>query len=181
MTISSPTRRSFFAPTATLAAGLLVVSAFPPLAHADIAPQVFTIQQVSSGRFLDAWNDGTHDYDVVTRPGQGDRSQEWLVTFDDSGASMATLQQVSSGRFLDAHEISGLDFRVVTRPGPQGDQTQIWQVNSIGGGSYTIVQQSSQRSLDAHEIADKDFEAVTRPGGQGDGTQDWRLNFVRNG
>jgi len=67
----------------------------------------------------------------------------------------------------------------VSRPGGQTDNTQNWQVHSIGGGSYNIIQQSSGRLLDAHEIKEKDFESVTRPGGQTDHTQEWRLNFVR--
>lgn len=178
---AGPKRRRLSA-TLALLAGASAIGAFSPVAptaHAAIPPQIFTIQQVSSGRFLDAWNDGTHDYDVVTRPGQGDASQEWLVTFDDSGTATGTIQQVSSGRFLDAHEIGELDFRAVSRPGGQTDNTQNWQVNSIGGGSYNIIQQSSGRLLDAHEIAEKDFECVTRPGGQTDHTQEWRLNFVR--
>jgi hypothetical protein len=175
-------RRRFGASAALLvAAGAVsVFNPVAPAAHAAIPPQIFTIQQVSSGRCLDAWNDGTHDHDVVTRPCQGDSSQEWLVSFDDSGAAMATLQQVSSGRFMDAHEIESLDYRAVSRPGGQTDNTQTWQVHSIGGGSYNIIQQSSGRLLDAHEIAEKDFECVTRPGGQTDHTQEWRLNFVRN-
>lgn len=174
------TRRRFGTAAALLVAAGAVFSPFAPVAHAEIPPQIFTIQQVSSGRFLDAWNDGTHDHDVVTRAGQGDSSQEWLVTFDDSGAAIATLQQVSSGRFLDAHEIDSLDFRAVSRAGGQTDNTQNWQIHSIGGGSYNIIQQSSGRFLDAHEIAEKDFECVTRAGGQTDRTQEWTLHFVRN-
>lgn len=108
-----------------------VVSPVSPVAHAAIPPQIVTIQQVSSGRFLDAWNDGTHDYDVVTRPAQGDPSQEWLVTWDESGAGIATIQQVSSGRLLDAHEIAPLDFRAVSRPGGQTDRTQEWRLNFV--------------------------------------------------
>ncbi len=177
-----PKRPGLLASAALLltAGAASVLNPVAPTAHAAIPPQVFTIQQVSSGRCLDAWNDGTHDHDVVTRPCQGDSSQEWVVRFDDSGAAMATLQQVSSGRFLDAHEIESLDYRAVSRPGGQTDHTQTWQVASIGGGSYHLVQQSSGRLLDAHEIAEKDFECVTRPGGQTDHTQEWRLNFVRN-
>lgn len=174
-------RRQLAMAAALFAAGAVASALTPlaPTAHAAIPPQIFTIEQASSGRYLDAWNDGSHDYDVVTRPAQGDPSQEWLVTFDESGVGIGTVQQVSSGRFLDAHEIGELDFRAVSRPGGQADNTQNWQINSIGGGSYTIVQQSSGRLLDAHEIAEKDFEAVTRPGGQTDHTQEWILHFVR--
>lgn len=173
------TRRGFVARTASFGAGLVAASAFPTLARAAIPPAIYTLQQRSSGRFLDAWDDGSNDWNVVTRPAQGNSSQDWLVTYDDSGAAMATLQQISTGRFLDAHEIADKDFHAVTRPGPQNDKTQIWQTASIGGGYYHLIQQSSMRLMDAHEIADRDYGVVTRPAGQTDHTQDWTLNFVR--
>ncbi|WP_167837608.1 RICIN domain-containing protein [Nocardia altamirensis] len=150
--------------------------AVPATANAEQADDVVTIQQVSSGRYLDAWNDGTHDYNVVTRPKQGDTSQQWRIDWDDSGTGTGTVRQVSSNRYLDAHEIESLDYRVVTRPG-QNNPTQLWRIQSIGGGKYTIQQASSNRYLDAHEIADKDFGAVTRPA-QNNPTQQFVLVVV---
>lgn len=172
-------RRSFFTRTATLGAGLALSAVLPTIAKAAIPPAIYTIQQRSNGRFLDAWDDGSNDWNVVTRPAQNNASQQWLVTFDDSGAAMATIQQMSTMRYLDAHEIAEKDFHLVTRPLQGFDKTQTWQVASIGGGFYNVIQQSSLRLMDAHEIADRDFGVVTRPGGQTDHTQDWQLNFVR--
>jgi hypothetical protein len=122
---------------------------------------------------------GSNDFNVVTRPGHNDASQDWLVTYDDSGTGTATLVQVSSHRFLDAHEIAEKDFHAVTRPQQTFDNTQKWQISSVGGGYYNIIQMSSNRLLDAHEIADRDFGVVTRPGGQTDKTQNWKLTFRR--
>jgi hypothetical protein len=50
------TRRAFFRRSATLGAGLVAASALPILpARAAIPAAIYTIQQQSSGRFLDAW------------------------------------------------------------------------------------------------------------------------------
>ena len=177
MTILS--RRAFLTRTMGLGAGFAAASALTTLpARAAIPPAIYTIQQASHGRFLDAWDDGSNDWNVVTRPAQNNPSQQWLVTFDDSGAAMATIMQMSTGRFLDAHEIEPKDFHSVTRPRQTFDQTQIWQIASVGGGDYEIIQQSSARYLDAHEYAEKDFGVVTRPR-QSNPTQRWVLNFVR--
>jgi hypothetical protein len=172
-------RRAFLTRTVGLGAGFAAASALTTLpARAAIPPAIYTIQQNSSHRFLDAWDDGSNDWNVVTRPAQNNPSQQWLVTFDDSGAAMATIMQMSTGRFLDAHEIEPKDFHSVTRPRQTFDKTQIWQVNSVGPAGYEIIQQSSLRFLDAHEYAEKDFGVVTRPR-QANPTQRWTLNFIR--
>ena len=175
-------RRAFFARTATLGAGLAAASILPTLpARAAIPPSIVTLQQKSSGRFLDAWDDGSHDWFAVTRPAQNNASQQWKITWDDSGTGSGTIQQLSSGRFLDAHEIdNGLDFHMLTRPRQTFDQTQYWHVNSVGGGLYTLQQASSGRYADAHEYAEKDWGVVTRPA-QNNPTQQWVLKFLRNG
>ena len=180
MTTTLLTRRAFFARTATLGAGLVAASALPTLARAAIPPSIVTIQQKSSGRFLDAWDDGSHDWFAVTRPAQNNASQQWKITWDDSGTGTGTIQQLSTGRYLDAHEIDSLDFHVLTRPKQGFDQTQNWHVNSIGGGLYTIQQASNDRFMDAHEYDAKDWGVVTRPG-QGNPTQQWLLTFLRHG
>ncbi|WP_194819731.1 RICIN domain-containing protein [Nocardia sp. XZ_19_385] len=158
----------------TLTAAALV--AVPATAHAEQADDVVTIQQVSSGRYLDAWADGTHDYNVVTRPKQGDTSQQWRINWDDSGTGTGTVQQVSSHRYLDAHEIESLDYRLVTRPA-QNNNTQLWHIRAIGDGKYTIQQVSNNRYVDAHEIAEKDYNVVSRPA-QNNPTQQFVLVVV---
>jgi hypothetical protein len=173
-------RASFNLRSAFLGLGLVLAAFLPALpvaaAQVDI---VVTMQHQSSGRFLDAWDDGSHDWFVVTRPAQNNSSQEWLIRWDDSGTGAATIQQVSTGRYLDAHEIESLDFHLLTRPEQPGDATQNWQVHSIGGGYYSIIQSSNGRFMDAHEIAERDYGVVSRPGGQTDKTQNWKVTFVR--
>lgn len=152
------------------------IVAVPATANAAQPDDIVTIQQVSSGRYLDAWNDGTHDYNVVTRPKQGDASQQWRINWDDSGNSTGTVQQVSSKRYLDAHEIESLDYQLVTRP-EQNNPTQVWHINSIGGGKYTMQQASNSRYVDAHEYSEKDFGVVSRPA-QNNPTQQFVLVVV---
>lgn len=157
-----------------LAVAAVFTSTLPSLAlEADI---IVTIQQESSGRYLDAWDDGSHDYAVVTRPAQNNSSQQWIIHWDESGTATGTLQQVSTYRFMDAHEIAETDYQLVTRP-QQTDNTQNWQISSVGGGLYTIQQVSSGRYMDAHEIPEKDYAVVTRPR-QSDNTQLWRLTVI---
>lgn len=155
---------------------LLALAAVPGTANAAQPDDIVTIQQLSSGRYLDAWADGTHDYNVVTRPNQGDASQQWRIHWDDSGTGTGTVQQVSSHRYLDAHEIESLDYHLVTRPA-QGNTTQLWHIRSIGGGKYTIQQASNDRYVDAHEIAEKDYGVVTRPA-QNNPTQEFVLTVI---
>ena len=61
----------------------------------------FTIQQQSSGRYLDA-HEGSHDNSVVTRARQSNTTQTWVFT--PAGGQLYTIQQKSNGRYLDAHE-----------------------------------------------------------------------------
>ena len=66
-----------------------------PRASDDIP--VFTVVQVSSGRFLDAHEIPQLYNRVVTRPQQNNDTQLWR--FFDYGGGFYTIQQVSSGRF----------------------------------------------------------------------------------
>ena len=87
----------------------------------------YTIQQRSSGMFLDAHEVAAEDYAVVLRPRQtADSTQLWRIV--EYGGGFVTFQQVSSGRFLEATVDAGRGFRVVTRP--QGSQMQEWRLGS---------------------------------------------------
>lgn len=171
-------RAAFDLRSALFGLGLAAAAVLVPVqsSQAEEADIIVTIQQVSSGRYLDAWDDGSHDYAIVTRPAQNNTSQQWIIQWDESGTATGKLQQVSTGRFMDAHEITEKDFLQVTRP-EQTDATQEWQISSLGGGLYTLRQISSGRYMDAHEIAEKDFAVVTRPK-QDNNTQQWRLVVV---
>jgi Ricin-type beta-trefoil lectin domain-like len=132
-------------------------------------PGIYTIQQMSNSRFVDAHEIAEKDFAIVTRIAQNNDSQRWL--FEHISGDAYTIRQVSSGRFADAHEIESKDFALVTRP-QQNDDTQRWIVKPSGESTFTIQQKSNNRFVDAHEIESKDFLVVTRPE-QNDNTQRW--------
>jgi hypothetical protein len=86
---------------------------------------VYTIQQQSNGRFVDAHELAAEDFRLVTRPAQNNTTQRWILTQVGAAGSVYTIQQQSNGRFVDAHELAAEDFRLVTRPA-QNNTTQRW-------------------------------------------------------
>jgi hypothetical protein len=146
----------------------------PPPPPPPVQTNLVTFQQVSSGRFMDAYLGAGEDFRLVTRPQVNNDHQRWRIT--QVGAGIFTIQQLSNGRHVGAYE-NGEDFRMVTRP-QANNNTQYWRITAIGGGIHTIQQVSSGRFADAHEIAEQDFRMVTRPQ-QGDNTQQWRIVFLQ--
>jgi hypothetical protein len=136
---------------------------------------IYTIQQKSNGRFVDAHEIEGKDFGMVSRPAQNNDTQRWVII--PLGNNTYTMQQKSNGRFVDAHEIQQKDFAVVTRP-QQHNNTQRWVFNPLGNDEYTIKQLSSGRFLDAHEIEPKDFAIVTRPA-QNNDTQRWVIKHTK--
>ncbi|MCF6328039.1 MAG: RICIN domain-containing protein [Devosiaceae bacterium] len=137
---------------------------------------VYTIQQVSNGRYLDAYTSPPANFsnpetqwNIVTRPRQFDATQAWIIT--PLGGGVFTLQQQSTNRYLDAHTSAANDWSAVTRPS-QNNNTQRWILTSLGNDTYTIQQRSNGRYLDAHSSAANDWSAVTRPN-QNNNTQRW--------
>ena len=119
----------------------------------------YTIQQESSGRYLDAGGSG-NGYSVVTRNAQGDDSQIWEIT---CVGDVMTLQQEETGRYLDAFGENG-DYFAVTRT-EQNNDTQLWvnyydQYNIL---NMRLMQLSSNLYLDAYENSGNDYKAVVRP------------------
>ena len=98
------------------------------------SPRIVSIIQRGSGRFLDAHEIASLDFNVVTRPQQNNSTQNWIMTTEQE--NLVRLQQDPVDRFLDAHEIPSLDFRVVTRP-RQDNNTQLWHLNLISGGKVS--------------------------------------------
>jgi len=131
---------------------------------------IYTIQQKSSGRLVDAWESDGKDFSVVTREDQSNDTQRWILT---PVAGIYTIQQKSNGRFMDAWQSEGKDFSVVTRE-DQSNDTQRWVVNYLDGNTYTIQQVSSGRFVDAWQSEEKDFSVVTRDDQDND-TQRWIL------
>jgi hypothetical protein len=133
----------------------------------------YTLQQLSSGRFLDAHQNSSHDFSAVTRRDQRNDTQRWVVAPVADGGH--TVVQLSSGRFLDAHQSAGYDFSAVTRT-VQGNETQRWRFTPVGA-VYEIQQVSSDRHADAHENSANDFSVVTRSD-QGNDTQRWVVTSI---
>ena len=127
-----------------------------------LKPGLYTIQQQSNGRFVDAHEYSGKDFGLVTRPAQNNRTQQWILI---PVGGVFRIQQKSNGRFVDAHEYSGKDFGLVTRPA-QNNDTQKWVLTRVGGsymgGPYTIQQKSNSRFVDAYQSSGHDFALVTR-------------------
>jgi hypothetical protein len=87
----------------------------------------YTIQQRSSGLYLDAHEVPAEAFFVVLRPRQTfDSTQLWRVV--EYGGGFVTIQQVSSGRFLDATINAAVNYQVVT--GGSRTQSQEWRLGS---------------------------------------------------
>ncbi len=133
----------------------------------------YTLQQLSSGRFLDAHQNSSHDFSAVTRRDQRNDTQRWVVA--PTGNDGHTVVQRSSGRFLDGLQSAGNDFSVVTRIAQRND-TQRWRFTPVAA-VYEIQQVSSDRYVDAHENSANDFSAVTR-NDQDNDTQRWVVTHL---
>lgn len=140
------------------------------------AQAIVTIQQVSTGRYLDAYVTADEDFRVVTRTAQNNDSQRWIMT---SAGATYTFRHVDTGRSLDAYETADRDYRIVTRPA-QSDTTQQWIVTDLGGGIYTIEQLRTRRFLDAYQSTAQDFGARTSPG-RDNNDQKWRIQIIAPG
>lgn len=146
----------------------------------DIAVQliatsrVVNLQQGNGLRFVDAWDDGTHDHSVVTRDFQNNNSQKWRMT--QVAGNIYTFQQLSSGRFLDAHETGakGYDYRMVTRP-QQNNSSQQWRLIGYGGSYYTMQNVLLGRYADNSLSPALDFQLMTRPEAAGSNSQSWLI------
>ena len=135
--------------------------------------KLYTIQQKSNNRFMDAYEKSSKDFSLTTRPSQNNNTQRWIIL--PLGNDTYTIQQKSNGRFMDAHQKSARDYSIVTRP-PQNDDTQRWIILPLGNDTYTIQQKSNGRFMDAHLKSTRDFSIVTRPP-QNDDTQRWIIKL----
>ncbi len=158
--------------TIVLGAVVATVAAFATAAPASA--DIVRIEQVSTGRSLDAWEDATHDYQAVVWSYQDNDTQLWRMTHVEG--NVYTFQQVSNDRYLDARQNDTNDWNVVTRPA-QNNDTQRWLVTDLGGGINYIQQVSSGRYLDAYEDSGHGWRNVTRPF-QNNATQQWRITVV---
>jgi hypothetical protein len=140
---------------------------------------VYTIQQQSNGRFVDAHDEEAgKDFNLNTRPKQDNDTQRWIL--NHLGQNEFTIQHKSTGRFVDAYEFQD-DFSLVTRFKENSD-TQHWILTPITV-FYTIQQLSTGRFVDAHDGAWGPFEGFTMNtrGKQDNDSQVWILKYVRGG
>lgn len=137
--------------------------------------QLVTIQQISTGRYLDAWETSTYDFRAVTWTQQNNDSQLWRMIPVEG--NVYRLQQVNTGRFLDAWQSDAQDWNAVTRPA-QNNNTQEWLITDLGGDIHNIQQVSTGRYLDAWEDAGHDYRAVAWTY-QSNSSQQWRITIVR--
>jgi hypothetical protein len=136
--------------------------------------RIVTIQQANGLRMVDAWDDGTHDWTVVTRNFQNNDSQKWQMT--QIGGNVYTFKQLSSGRYLDAHETGaeGYVWRMVTRP-QQNNQSQQWLLVDYGGGFYTMQNVLLGRYADNTLDPALDFHLMTSEQSLGNNSQTYRI------
>ncbi len=86
---------------------------------------VYTIQQMSNRRYVDAHEHSKEVFALVTRPQQKNDTQKWILT--PLGNNTYTIQQKSNNRYVDAHEHSKEDFALVTRS-KQNNDSQRWLI-----------------------------------------------------
>lgn len=118
----------------------------------------YTMMQASSGQFADAYeNDDPHEFRMVTRTRQSNKSQNWHFTL---AGGIYRLQQTSSGLYVDAYQSD--DHKMVVRQ-EQDNDTQLWAILPLEERTYRLVQVSSGRHADAHDVPDHDYRMATRP------------------
>jgi hypothetical protein len=142
-----------------------------------LKPGLYTIQQKSSGRFVDAYQSEAKDFALVTRDKQNNRTQQWIII---PVGGVFTIQQESTQRFVDAYQKN--DFTLVTRQ-PQNNDTQKWVLNRFGGsykrGVYTMRQKKNGRFAEANENSSKDFALFTGTARNND-AQRWTVTPLGN-
>jgi hypothetical protein len=153
-----------------------IQSLYPnPSIPMDLQPGVYTIRQKINGRYVDAHENSSADFSVVTRTAQNNDTQRWQLK---PVGGIYTIQQKINGRYVDAHENSSADFSVVTRT-KQDNDSQRWILMHLGRNVYTIQQKINARYMDAHENSSADFSVVTRTAASND-TLRWILTHLGN-
>lgn len=142
------------------------------------------VRQLSTKRYLDAYESEAKDHLAVTRGTQAGTNQEdtqlWEMGFvGNTGDNTYTFRQRSSGRFLDAYTQEPYD--AVTREYqlqiPSQTLTQRW-IQTHVGGLYAIKRKENGVYLDAHTSGG--HNAVVRSFQDND-TQIWILRDAGNG
>lgn len=131
---------------------------------------LYTIQQQSTGRFINAYTDRNKDYSAYTDTLKIIDEQMWYLKYISKDTY--TIRQQGGEQYLDAHTNREHDFNAVTRP-KQTNNSQRWVIKKIGNDLYTIQQKGNLQYLDAHDAGGV-FSVVTRPA-QNNNSQRWIL------
>ncbi len=147
--------------------------------------RIVTIQQVSSGQFVDS-RTGTVDTGMVIGNGEGGDAQHWRLT--PLGNNVYTIQQVSSGLYVDAFDYDvdpntiGGGRWMVLRPA-QNNDTQRWLFTEIAPDVFTFQQVSTRRFAVGAPRADYGYPMYTSENDGNLADAQWRvttLNLVAN-
>lgn len=139
-----------------------------------IADGIYTVQQASNNRYLDAHESSAYDWRAVTREAQNNPSQQWAIRQDSSG--YYTLVQQQTQRYLDAHENGKYDSGAVTRDA-QNNASQQWSLIPVGNRRYRIKRRLDALYLGAY-VNGNDYHAVLRTNQPGDPSQEWILTMI---
>jgi len=152
---------------------------------------VYVLQQVSSGRFLDAkvehtMEPGSAGYEVYTNtqlPDDVGNSQEWTIRCAPDRS--CTVVQMLTQRFLDGFVDPNPDWKydktLVTRTA-QADATQAWKFRKIDGaaaGTFMIERVSDGLAVEAWGDAGHEYMAQCKPAVEASPQQHWVLTRQR--
>lgn len=151
-------RRRFIA-SASAAAGAL---ALPATLRSQATPKLYTIRSVWLGRYVDAHEVESLDWQMVVRTRQAppaDQTQHWQLI--PVGDGYFEIRQSSSQRYADAHDGDDDDWRMVTRE-RQNNTSQHWFLESVGTDTWRIFNRAWERFVDVHDGDDDDWRMVLR-------------------
>lgn len=96
---------------------------------------LYTIQQQSTQRFINAYTTSNKDFSAYTDTLKIADEQMWYI--DYISKDTYTIRQQGGEQYLNAHTDQGHDFNVVTRP-KQKNNSQKWIIKKIDNDLYTI-------------------------------------------
>ncbi|MFW7382123.1 MAG: RICIN domain-containing protein [Oligoflexus sp.] len=144
-------------------------------AFAVIQNGIYRLQQVETGRYLDAFETKATDYNAVTRQFRNSDSQLWEIYRFNPFDKVYVIKQLSTGRFLEFYSSPDENYSAMTRPGPATFKHR-WEFirTSAVKNSFRIRNVHSRDFLDAYIFSRQGFDAIGSLG-QSDSTQDWIL------
>lgn len=146
---------------------------FNAFAQSSLVSGEYTLQQVSTDRYLDA--DQKNGYAVMTRTLQKNNTQKWILV--KKGDGTYNIWQKSSRRNLTTRVTSGVDSLVITQR-PNLEDSQIWMLQEVAENIFTLQQKSTGRFLEASPNSSTDYQAST-DFAKNNEAQQWKFNLVK--